>query len=95
MTESTRRPVIVTTEFKGVFFGFATDTSGDTIKLSGARCAMYWADGGWMKLAQAGPGKDDRISATADIDVRKVTAVAECTEEATAKWLSAPVYKSR
>ena len=28
-SKKTERPVIVTTEHRGVFFGYATDTSGD------------------------------------------------------------------
>jgi hypothetical protein len=36
------RPVIVTTEYRGVFFGYATDTSGDTIALERARNVIYW-----------------------------------------------------
>ena len=36
---STERPVIVTTEHRGVFFGYATDTSGDAIYLKRARMA--------------------------------------------------------
>ncbi|MGL6349118.1 MAG: DUF6948 domain-containing protein, partial [Aeromonas sp.] len=49
----TLRPVIVTTEYKGVFFGYADDTTGDTINLKNARMAIYWGTtGGLFQLAQ-------------------------------------------
>jgi len=36
------RPVVVTTAHRGVFFGYAGDTSGQTIKLERARNCVYW-----------------------------------------------------
>ena len=42
MAKKTERPVIVCTEFRGVFFGYADDTAGDAIRLRGARMAIYW-----------------------------------------------------
>ena len=81
------RPVIVCTEYRGVFFGLADDTSGDTVKLKDARMAIYWGTTkGVMELAHTGPTEDSRIGAPADIEVRKVTAVFEVTKEATKKW---------
>jgi hypothetical protein len=52
------RPVIITTEFRGVFFGYADDTSGDTVVLKNARNCIYWsaATGGFMGLASKGSG---------------------------------------
>lgn len=35
------RPVIVCTSYKGVFFGWAKDTSADRIWLRGAKMAIY------------------------------------------------------
>lgn len=97
MTENeNERAVIVTTEFKGVFFGFTADTAGETIVLKNARCVMYWNTGGWMGLAEKGPDKECRISATAPrMEVRKITAVTDVTEEAIKAWQTAPIYKSR
>lgn len=81
------RPVIVCTEHRGVFFGYATDTTGSTILLSRARMAIKWATTrGVMELAEVGPNSNSRLSARADIDVRKVTAVFEVTPTATAAW---------
>lgn len=84
------RPVIVCTEFRGVFFGYATDTSGDVIHLKSARMAIYWGtERGVMQLAETGPTTKSRISARADIDVRKITAVFEVTPEAAKAWEAA------
>jgi hypothetical protein len=81
------RPVIVCTEFKGVFFGYATDTSGDVIHLRSARMAIYWGTTkGVMELAETGPTSKSRISARADIEVRKITSVFEVTAAAAKKW---------
>jgi hypothetical protein len=92
---SSARPVIVTTEFRGVFFGYAEDTSGDTIKLKRARNCIYWSDktGGFIGLAETGPGKGSRIGARADIELRKITSVVELTEAAVAAWEAAETYR--
>ena len=84
------RPVLVTTEYRGVFFGYATDTSGDTIKLKRARNCIYWptSNHGFLGLAADGPRKGARVGPAADIELRKVTAVAEVGPEAVARWES-------
>ena len=52
--------------------------------------AIYWGTNrGLMELAETGPTKTSKISARADLDVRKVTAVFEVTPEAAAKWEAA------
>jgi len=85
--EKRARPVIVCTEFKGVFFGYATDTSGDRIYLKNARMAIYWGTTrGVMQLAETGPTPNSKISARADIEVRKITAVFEVKELAVKAW---------
>jgi hypothetical protein len=92
VSKSKERAVLVTTEYRGVFFGYATDTGGDTIKLRAARNCLYWSKtvGGFVGLAERGPDKDCRIGARADIDLRKITCVAEMTPVAVAAWESAP-----
>ena len=88
--KSTTRPVIVCTEHRGVFYGHAGDTSGSEIKLAGARMAIsFGTTRGVMELAETGPTSRSKISARADIDVRKVTAVFEVTPAAAEKWESA------
>lgn len=81
------RPVIVCTEYRGVFFGYATDTRRSKIKLSKARMAItFGTTRGVMQLAETGPTPASKISARADIEVRKVTAVFEVTPEAAKAW---------
>lgn len=87
---TTGRPVIVCTEHRGVFFGYADDTAGNTINLKRARMAIkFGTRRGVMELAETGPTGNSNISARADIEVRKVTAVFEVTPAATEKWESA------
>lgn len=85
---SEARPVIVTTEHRGVFFGYAEDTSGTEIKLKRARMAIsFGTTRGILELAETGPTDRSKISARApEIDVRKVTAVIEVSPEAAEKW---------
>ena len=81
------RPVIVCTEHRGVFYGSAADTTGDTIHLKGAKMAIYWGTAkGVMELAEVGPNAKSKISSPADIEIRKVTAVFEVTPAAAALW---------
>lgn len=86
------RAVIVTTAHKGVFFGYAKDTSGSTIALRAARLCVYWTADlkGFMGLASHGPSKQCKIGPAADIEVRDITAVVEVSPEAVAKWEAAP-----
>lgn len=90
-TKAKHRPVIICTEHRGVFFGYADDTKGDVIQLSKARMAIaFGTTRGVMQLAETGPTNQSKVSARADIEVRKVTAVFEVTPDAAAKWESAP-----
>jgi len=86
------RAVVVTTEHRGVFFGYADDTSGDVIKLRAARNCIYWSHGvrGFMGLAATGPDKQSKVGPAADIEVRKITSIIECTPEAVAAWEAQP-----
>jgi hypothetical protein len=81
------RPVIVTTEHRGVFYGLASDTTGPAVHLKGARMAIkFGTKRGLMELAETGPTAASNISARADVEVRKVTAVFEVTEAAARAW---------
>jgi hypothetical protein len=85
------RPVVVTTEHRGVFFGFADDTSGEQIKLEKARNCISWGADvrGFMGLAEKGPTKSCRIGPPATITLRKITSVLECTPDAAKAWETA------
>lgn len=86
--KQTDRPVIVTTAHRGVFFGYAGDTDGETIALKRSRLCLYWSADvqGFMGLAAKGPSKDCKIGPPADITLRNITAVLEVTEEAAKRW---------
>jgi hypothetical protein len=92
MKNGKERAVVVTTEHRGVFFGYAQDTDGNTIKLRKARNCVYWSSDvrGFMGLAATGPNKSCKIGPAADIDLRDITSVVECSPEAVAAWESAP-----
>lgn len=94
-TDNAERPVIVTTEFRGVFFGYAGDTSGDTIVLKRARNCIYWSakTGGFMGLAAHGPKNGSRIGSRVDqIELRKITSVIEAQPEAVEAWEKVEAY---
>lgn len=86
------KAVIVTTAHRGVFFGYATKTTGETIALKRSRLCVYWSPDmkGFMGLAANGPTALCRIGPAADITLRNITAVLDVTPEAVAKWESAP-----
>ena len=89
-------PVIVTTEWRAVVFGYAEYTTGDAIVLTNARNCIYWpsTQGGFGGLASEGPADGARIGATVPkMQLRQVTSVTDCTESATAKWEAANVYR--
>ena len=89
---ATERAVLVTTEHRGVFFGYATDTSGATIHLVRGRNCLYWSADvkGFLGLAATGPSPTCRVGPTADIELRGITCVAEVAKRAVAAWEAAP-----
>jgi hypothetical protein len=87
--------VLVTTEHRGVFFGYAGDTDGERIILKRSRLCVYWSADvkGFMGLAANGPTSGCRIGPPADITLRAITAVLEVTPAAVSAWESAPWTK--
>src|ERR1700757_498408 len=86
-------PLIITTEHKGVFFGYGTPSGDETIKIEQVRMVVYWAPSvrGLLGLAANGPDKACRISPPAPaVTLRKVTACIEVSPEATKKFEDAP-----
>ena len=92
MDTKTERAVLVTTANRGVFFGYAEDTSGETIKLRAGRNCLYWSKGvkGFIGLAATGPDAKSRVGPPADLELRNITCVAACTPEAVTAWEAAP-----
>lgn len=91
--ETKMKPVLVTTQHRGVFAGLVEDDHDMTQKnfaLKDARMAIYWGtERGVMQLAETGPTDKSRISAKADIPMlHDVTAIFNITNEAWKKWAS-------
>ncbi len=88
------RAVVVTTEHRGVFFGYVKrDETPAEIILTDARNAVYWSQSvqGVLGLAANGPKKDCRIGpAIPELALWKITAVMACTSEAVAAWEGQP-----
>ncbi len=96
MTTAKPRPVVVTTEHRGVFFGFLSGTSkpSDTVvTLTDAQMAVYWSADvqGVLGLAATGPSKNCKVTPhIPKLTLQGVTAVLECTERAVAAWQARP-----
>lgn len=86
--------VLVTTEHRGVFFGYVpadADLSVRTLALKRARMAIYWGTTkGVMQLAETGPTSKSKVGSPADIPaLHNVTAVFRVTDEAREQWEAA------
>jgi len=94
MAKLKEQAVLVTTEFRGVFFGYMTEMPKDgSIELKRAQNCVYWSADmkGFMGLASTGPTKSCKVGpAVPSITLSKVTAVVEVTPEAAEKWMKAP-----
>ena len=91
-TNTSPRPVLVTTTHKGVFFGYVSEstTNKESFNLKQAKMAIYWGTTkGVMQLANTGPTSLSIISKPADIEVRGVNLVMEVTPEAEEVWKKA------
>ena len=82
------RAVVVTTAHRGVFFGYAEKTDGETIKLNRSRLCTYWSPAmkGFTGLASKGPDAACKIGEPADLTLRNITAVLEVTPDAVKAW---------
>ena len=88
MTNGEEIMVVVVTQGNAIFCGWTTDADSEVIKLRAARQAVYYSADthGLLGLAANGPGKDSRIGPPANITVRNVTHVIECSPAAVETW---------
>jgi hypothetical protein len=89
MKDSKLKPLLVTTEHKGVFFGYGQITDNKIIKLTDARMCVYWSADvhGLIGLAASGPTAGCKISPAApSILLQGVTAILEVSPQAEAQW---------
>ena len=87
-------PVVVCTDKRGVVFGYTSNYNGDKITLTQARMCLYWSAevGGVFGLAEKGPTKNCKISATApSITLNGITAIFSVDETAENAWRNAPI----
>lgn len=85
------RPVLITTEHRGVFAGLIPsdqDLTEKSMPLKAAKMAIYWGTTkGVMQLCATGPTGNSKISAPADIPMlHAITGVFDITPEAWAAW---------
>ena len=95
----TTRYVIVTTEYRGVYFGEFDEEYARTAEpgsrecvLKNARMAIYWGTTkGVDQLAATGPTDKSRLGATAPkVWLCGITSIVDCTPEAVERWHAAP-----
>ena len=91
-------PVVVTTEHRGVFFGYLDgDRAADAMELSQAQMCVFWSSSvhGVLGLAATGPDRNCRVTPPVpSITLHKVTAVMDATEEASQAWTAQPWSQS-
>ena len=94
MAKKVERPVLVTTQYRGVFFGYVNgeDVKDGMLSLKRARCCLAWPREckGFLGLATIGPVDGSRVGPAADITLYGVTCVAEVSPEAVLKWETFP-----
>ena len=88
------KAVLITTEFRGVFFGYLKDykKAPEQITLTGARNCIYWSAsvGGFLGLAAKGPDKECRIGVRVpEVTLYKVTSVTPVKDAAVKAWEAA------
>lgn len=90
--KKTERAVVVTTEHRGVFFGYlekGADKSPESIELRNCRMCVYWSaeTKGVLGLAATGPVRGCKIThQVPKMIAYKITAVLDCAPEAVAAW---------
>jgi len=87
------RAVLVTTEHRGVFFGYSTYKSGSEITLKRIRNCLYWSSDvkGFIGLAVTGPSSSCRIGPAGEsANLTGVTGVFDCSQVAIENWERSP-----
>ena len=100
MTGTSTRPVVVTTEHKGVFFGlipagevFLHPADSKALTLTDAQMCVYWSEDvqGILGLASDGPTKGCRVTRqVSKMTVTEVTAVMDVSDKAVKAWQDRP-----
>ena len=85
------KAVLVTTEFRGVFFGFVKEDSKlpDEITLTKVKNCIYWSSdiNGFLGLSATGPNGNCKVGAEVpELRLFKITSVAPVSDEALKQW---------
>jgi hypothetical protein len=89
------RPVLVLTGLRGVFFGYATKTTGEQVTITKARNVFYWSQlpkghEGILGLATVGPQAGSKLGArVGSLTLRNISAIVECEKAATERFEAA------
>lgn len=93
-TNGEGRAVLVTTEHRGVFFGYLVgEPAKEKVLLKRARNCVYWsADArGFVGLAEGGPTKSCRVGPACDeMTLFDITSVLACSPAAVEAWERSP-----
>ena len=89
------KTVLVTTEFRGVFFGYLEDGSKlpEQCTLRDARNCIYWSSDcrGFLGLATIGVTPNCKIGMKVDkLTLYKITSVTDVSKEAEKTWTETP-----
>ena len=88
-------PVLVTTKYRGVFFGYLDgEVNGPgKLELKNARNCVYWSSDckGFLGLAATGPTSSCRVGPQVEsITLYGVTSITPVTDAAVEKWEAEP-----
>ena len=91
----TDKALVVTTEHRGVFFGYGNPAlaTDKTITINQARMCVHWSESikGVLGLAATGPDSNCRITPSVpSISLAGVTSIMKCSEAATKAWEAGP-----
>lgn len=95
MSEEKGQAVVVTTQHRGVFFGYLVgEPSKEKVQVTGLRNCVYWSADvkGIFGLAATGPSKTCKVglAVPGPSTLFDITGVYTCTDEAAAKWEHGP-----
>lgn len=90
-----KRAVVVTTEHRGVFFGYLNGDGPDAkvVTITDAQMCVYWSADvhGVVGLAVTGPNKNCKVTQAApSITLQGVTSIMDATDDAAAAWKARP-----
>lgn len=86
-----KRNVIITTSFRGVYYGELVEHTGQTCILENARMAIRWGTtNGVDQLAKTGPTRESKLGDIAPrVWLCGLTSVVDCAPEAVQAWSAA------